>query len=114
MNIDVFRMYNMVHVIFIVTDRTIILSTHFMDEADILGDRIAIISQGKLCCCGSSLFLKSRFGSGYYLTLVKSDVDGSEADNGNGRPLTAVSIHEVKVNDLKINGLEAKVCSQAL
>ncbi|XP_047448746.1 phospholipid-transporting ATPase ABCA1-like isoform X2 [Mugil cephalus] len=55
--------------------RTIILSTHHMDEADILGDRIAIISQGKMRCCGSSLFLKKRFGSGYYLTLVR---DGAE------------------------------------
>ncbi|XP_068444522.1 phospholipid-transporting ATPase ABCA1-like [Clinocottus analis] len=55
--------------------RTIILSTHHMDEADILGDRIAIISQGKMRCCGSSLFLKKRFGSGYYLTLVR---DGTE------------------------------------
>uniref|UniRef100_A0A667YE17 P-type phospholipid transporter n=1 Tax=Myripristis murdjan TaxID=586833 RepID=A0A667YE17_9TELE len=55
--------------------RTIILSTHHMDEADILGDRIAIISHGKLRCCGSSLFLKKRFGSGYYLTLVR---DGDE------------------------------------
>uniref|UniRef100_A0A4W3GTX5 ATP-binding cassette sub-family A member 1-like n=1 Tax=Callorhinchus milii TaxID=7868 RepID=A0A4W3GTX5_CALMI len=53
--------------------RTIILSTHHMDEADILGDRIAIISHGKLCCCGSSMFLKKFFGSGYYLTLVKSE-----------------------------------------
>ncbi len=26
--------------------RTILLSTHFMDEADILGDRIAIMSEG--------------------------------------------------------------------
>uniref|UniRef100_M3ZRP8 P-type phospholipid transporter n=1 Tax=Xiphophorus maculatus TaxID=8083 RepID=M3ZRP8_XIPMA len=51
--------------------RTIILSTHHMDEADILGDRIAIISQGKMQCCGSSLFLKKCFGSGYYLTLVR-------------------------------------------
>ncbi|XP_033117050.1 phospholipid-transporting ATPase ABCA1-like isoform X2 [Anneissia japonica] len=51
--------------------RTIIMSTHHMDEADILGDRIAIISQGKLCCCGTSLFLKSRFGQGYYLVLAK-------------------------------------------
>ncbi|ESP01294.1 hypothetical protein LOTGIDRAFT_212836 [Lottia gigantea] len=57
--------------------RTIILSTHHMDEADILGDRIAIISHGKLCCCGSSLFLKSKFGSGYYLTLVKQDGNGA-------------------------------------
>ncbi|XP_066576495.1 phospholipid-transporting ATPase ABCA1 [Amia ocellicauda] len=52
--------------------RTIILSTHHMDEADILGDRITIISHGKMCCCGSSLFLKKCFGSGYYLTLVSS------------------------------------------
>ncbi|XP_025920538.1 ATP-binding cassette sub-family A member 7 [Apteryx rowi] len=51
--------------------RTIILSTHYMDEADLLGDRIAIISQGRLCCCGSPLFLKARLGTGYYLTLVK-------------------------------------------
>lgn len=42
-----------------------------MDEADILGDRIAIISHGKLRCCGSSLFLKKYFGRGYYLTLVR-------------------------------------------
>ncbi|KAM4708457.1 phospholipid-transporting ATPase ABCA1 [Discoglossus pictus] len=57
--------------------RTIILSTHHMDEADILGDRIAIISHGKLCCVGSSLFLKNQLGTGYYLTLVKRDTDSS-------------------------------------
>ncbi|XP_053199909.1 phospholipid-transporting ATPase ABCA1-like [Scomber japonicus] len=55
--------------------RTIILSTHHMDEADILGDRIAIISQGKMRCCGSSLFLKKCFGSGYYLTLVRDGIE---------------------------------------
>lgn len=42
-----------------------------MDEADLLGDRIAIISNGQLKCCGSSLFLKSTFGDGYHLKLVK-------------------------------------------
>uniref|UniRef100_A0AAY4CUV3 P-type phospholipid transporter n=1 Tax=Denticeps clupeoides TaxID=299321 RepID=A0AAY4CUV3_9TELE len=57
--------------------RTIILSTHHMDEADILGDRIAIISHGRLCCVGSSLFLKTQLGTGYYLTLVKKNPDPS-------------------------------------
>ncbi|XP_036439062.1 phospholipid-transporting ATPase ABCA1-like isoform X2 [Colossoma macropomum] len=57
------------------TGRTIILSTHHMDEADILGDRIAIISHGRVCCCGSSLFLKKTYGSGYYLTLVRTNQD---------------------------------------
>ena len=48
-----------------------VLTTHFMDEADILGDRIAIMAEGKLRCCGSSLFLKNKYGVGYNLTFVK-------------------------------------------
>ncbi|XP_056020266.1 phospholipid-transporting ATPase ABCA1-like isoform X2 [Ostrea edulis] len=60
--------------------RTIILSTHHMDEADVLGDRIAIISHGKLCCCGSSLYLKSQYGSGFYLTLVRGKEGECEKD----------------------------------
>ena len=50
--------------------KIIILTTHYMEEADVLADRIAIMSAGKLRCCGSSLFLKSRYGVGYYLTMV--------------------------------------------
>lgn len=72
------------------TGRTILLSTHFMDEADILGDRIAIISHGKLCCVGSSLFLKSNFGGGYYLTLVKNEADGHQATLPSNGHLTSV------------------------
>ncbi|RLN46989.1 hypothetical protein BBJ29_006669 [Phytophthora kernoviae] len=53
-------------------NRVMVLTTHFMDEADILGDRIAIMAEGQLRCCGSSLFLKNRYGAGYNFTLVKS------------------------------------------
>ncbi len=48
-------------------NRTILLTTHFMDEADLLGDRIAIMADGKLKCSGSSLFLKSRYVYSKYL-----------------------------------------------
>lgn len=44
------------------SDRTILLTTHFMDEADLLGDRIAIMAKGELQCCGSPLFLKQKYG----------------------------------------------------
>lgn len=54
-----------------VTGRTVIMSTHHMDEADLLSDRVAIISRGRLRCCGSPLFLKNCFGAGFYLTLVR-------------------------------------------
>jgi ATP-binding cassette subfamily A (ABC1) protein 3 len=54
-------------------NRCIILTTHFMDEADILGDRIAIMAEGQLRCVGSALFLKKKYGVGYQLTIEKND-----------------------------------------
>jgi ABC-type multidrug transport system ATPase subunit len=62
--------------------RVIILTTHFMDEADILGDRIGIMAEGRLKTVGSSLFLKNRYGVGYHLTVAKTtgcDDDALEA-----------------------------------
>ncbi|XP_061399279.1 phospholipid-transporting ATPase ABCA3-like [Musca vetustissima] len=53
--------------------RTVLLTTHFMDEADVLGDRIAIMCDGELKCHGTSFFLKKKFGSGYKLICVKRD-----------------------------------------
>uniref|UniRef100_A0A670I5E3 ATP binding cassette subfamily A member 12 n=1 Tax=Podarcis muralis TaxID=64176 RepID=A0A670I5E3_PODMU len=51
--------------------RTIILSTHHLDEAEVLSDRIAFLEHGGLKCCGSPFYLKETFGSGYHLTLTK-------------------------------------------
>lgn len=50
-----------------------------MDEADILGDRIGIMAKGKMTCLGSSIFLKSKFGVGYNLTVVKTCNEPNEA-----------------------------------
>lgn len=61
--------------------RVIILTTHFMDEADQLGDRIAIMAKGEIQCCGSSLFLKSRYGVGYTLTLNMAHSDAKAGVN---------------------------------
>ncbi|XP_036277372.1 glucosylceramide transporter ABCA12 isoform X6 [Pipistrellus kuhlii] len=53
------------------TARTIILSTHHLDEAEVLSDRIAFLEMGGLRCCGSPFYLKEAFGDGYHLTLTK-------------------------------------------
>uniref|UniRef100_A0A8C9PCD6 ABC transporter domain-containing protein n=1 Tax=Spermophilus dauricus TaxID=99837 RepID=A0A8C9PCD6_SPEDA len=42
--------------------RTLILSTHHLDEAELLGDRVAMVAGGRLCCCGSPLFLRHPLG----------------------------------------------------
>ncbi|XP_069472035.1 glucosylceramide transporter ABCA12 isoform X2 [Ambystoma mexicanum] len=52
-------------------DKTIILSTHHLDEAEVLSDRIAFLENGGLKCCGSPFFLKEKYGEGYHLTLTK-------------------------------------------
>eukprot|EP00529_Nitzschia_sp_RCC80_P002451 CAMPEP_0113451218 /NCGR_PEP_ID=MMETSP0014_2-20120614/6226_1 /TAXON_ID=2857 /ORGANISM="Nitzschia sp." /LENGTH=1987 /DNA_ID=CAMNT_0000342569 /DNA_START=1298 /DNA_END=7261 /DNA_ORIENTATION=- /assembly_acc=CAM_ASM_000159 len=81
-------------------NRCILLTTHFMDEADVLGDRIAIMAEGSLRCLGSPLFLKNHYGVGYQLTIEKDhafkekemDVVKEEKENG-----TKDSDPEIKV-----------------
>lgn len=50
-------------------ERTIILTTHFLDEADLLADHIAILSKGTLRAEGSSAELKNTIGGGYRIHL---------------------------------------------
>lgn len=45
------------------------MSTHHLDEADMLSDRILVLHSGRLRCAGSPVFLKDRLGGGYKLTL---------------------------------------------
>ena len=55
---------------------SVLLTTHFMDEADALSDRVAVVHSGKLACAGSPLFVKTAFGGGYVLRLrVSRDAD---------------------------------------
>jgi len=51
-------------------DRVIVLTTHSMEEADVLGDRIAIMSHGSIRCLGTSLHLKNEYGEGYRLNVT--------------------------------------------
>jgi len=75
--------------------RTILLTTHFMDEADLLGDRIAIMASGQIQCCGSSLFLKKKFGAGYHLVVVKdADCDVNRITQAIGKYISDVSINQ--------------------
>mmetsp|Transcript_24031 Transcript_24031/g.36977 ORF Transcript_24031/g.36977 Transcript_24031/m.36977 type:complete len:196 (-) Transcript_24031:3206-3793(-) len=61
-------------------DRIIILTTHNMDEADLLGDRVGMMKNGRLVCLGTSRFLKDKFKQRYQLkVLLKSSALGERA-----------------------------------
>lgn len=65
-----------------------------MDEADLLGDRIAIMAEGQLRCVGSSLFLKKKYGVGYQLTIIKNSKEDHESFTQDKEKEAEVGHHE--------------------
>lgn len=61
-----------------------------MDEADYLGDRIAIMAGGKLVALGSNVYLKNKYGVGYNITFAKKALD-TPSD-----PITSVITKHIK------------------
>ena len=74
-------------------NRVIILTTHSMEEADVLGDRIAIIAKGRLRCLGTSVRLKNKFGTGYRLSISLNSKFGA---------LLPRSVTELRDNEVRV------------
>lgn len=53
-------------------ERSILLTTHSMEEADVLGDKIIIMDHGTVVCEGSQFQLKRTYGNGYTLRILMS------------------------------------------
>lgn len=79
-----------------------------MDEAEVLSDHIAVMKSGKLQCFGSPLFLKRRFGLGYTLTVVLSNLprdigevgkSDSIINSGSNHRVDVDSINEANLSD---------------
>ncbi|KAK8930484.1 ABC transporter A family member 7 [Platanthera zijinensis] len=53
-------------------DRAIILTTHSMEEAEVLCDRLGVFVGGSLQCVGNPKELKARYGGSYVFTMTTS------------------------------------------
>uniref|UniRef100_A0A8C2SGT9 ABC transporter domain-containing protein n=1 Tax=Capra hircus TaxID=9925 RepID=A0A8C2SGT9_CAPHI len=82
--------------------RVILLSTNLTDEADILADRKVILSNGRLKCAGSSVFLKRRWGLGYHLSLYRNETCDPEK-------ITSLINHHIPDAKLKMESKEKLV-----
>ena len=61
-------------------DRIIILTTHSLDEAEYLGDRIGIMNEGRFICSGTSSYLKSNYPCGFNINfLINSKISNKES-----------------------------------
>ncbi|XP_071316090.1 ATP-binding cassette sub-family A member 13 [Trachinotus anak] len=81
--------------------RTIIMSTHHLDEAEVLSDRIAFLERGGLKCCGSPFHLKDKLGQGYKLTLTKKmqSLESEQLDNAELKAFIQAHVPEARLKE---------------
>jgi ABC-type multidrug transport system ATPase subunit len=75
--------------------RAIVLTTHSMEEADILSDRIGIMAKGRLRCIGNAIRLKSKFGTGFIANVRFGDTNGGHTPART--PVDTSSVHHEAV-----------------
>ncbi len=81
-------------------DRLIILTTHYLEEAEILGDLITILDKGKIMDSGTIGELRSKIKYPYVLKVHSPELD---IDIKNGR------MSRVSPNELFIYGSESEI-----
>jgi ABC-type multidrug transport system ATPase subunit len=54
--------------------RSVILTTHIMEECEALCDRVGIMVEGRLRCLGTANHIKAKFGSGYVVELSTDEI----------------------------------------
>ena len=80
--------------------KIIILTTHYMEEASVLGNRIGIINEGRMKCIGTPLFLIERFGKYMTITISKEE----EANNDD-----IINYINLKTNDAQMEVLSEEI-----
>jgi ABC-2 type transport system ATP-binding protein len=67
--------------------RTILLTTHYMDEAERLCDRVAVVDHGRVIALGTPAELIARLGGEH---LIEFMLEGADLDEGRLRDLPGV------------------------
>ena len=84
-------------------DRVIFITTHYMDEADIIADRKLILNKGHIRCLGSSVYLKSHFQMKYNLEVETNDYEAVEGVIRKYIPDAIYFNNKTTINDGKYN-----------
>ena len=81
---------------------TVVLTTHYMEEADELSDRVGIVDKGKMLALGSPQELKDKFGAQTMIDLKLRNLEGAEAVAGDLRLRAGVKSADVTADGLRV------------
>lgn len=85
---------------------TILYSSHYMEEIELLCDRIAMINKGKLVACGSTDELKDMISLGEKITVEAFHLSENQIEDMKRLPNVASAIYED--NKLRISSKKGK------
>jgi ABC-2 type transport system ATP-binding protein len=82
--------------------RTILLTTHYMDEAEILCDRVAIVDHGKVIALGTPRELIRSLGAEHVVDFALS-ADGTQLDEATLRSISGVRAARARAGGYELN-----------
>ncbi len=92
---------------------TILITSHYLEEVDVLADRVAIIDQGKVISSGTPSELKDQIGGDRITLRVREFTPDDEAEQAKALLEKLPSVQEVIVNSAQGNSLNLVVESDA-
>ena len=81
---------------------TVVLTTHYMEEADELSDRVAVVDRGKLLALGTPQKLKDTHGAQTIIFLKLRNSEGAEAIAAELRTRVGVKSVETTLDGLRV------------
>ncbi|XP_061380770.1 uncharacterized protein LOC116774299 [Danaus plexippus] len=92
-------------------NRTILMTTHHLDEAELLSDQIIILHKGQIHTTGSPIEIKRTLGTGYKLSITfpEEKVEGDGIEEKTKDTLAVVKSVVKNANLIDVNGSEVEI-----
>ncbi|MDJ1180171.1 ABC transporter ATP-binding protein [Roseofilum sp. BLCC_M91] len=90
---------------------TVLITSHYLEEVDVLADRVAIIDQGKVIACGTPSDLKTQVGGDRITLRIREFCPPDEAEQAKTLLQALPSVQEVIINSAQGNSLNLVVNS---
>lgn len=88
---------------------TVLITSHYLEEVDILADRVAIIDRGKVIACGTPSVLKTQVGGDRITLRIREFCPPDEAEQAKTLLQALPNVQEVIINSAQGNSLNLVV-----
>lgn len=92
---------------------TVLITSHYLEEVDVLADRVAIIDRGKVIATGTSSDLKDKVGGDRITLRIREFTPDEEADQAKSMLQDLPFVQEIIINESQGNSINLVVDPQS-